>query len=84
MTFRETCDKLALMVAEEAIESAKSAQERLDALKVLTGYLSAVQRAKPPDPPAAGNGFAAFEKLLAKEVPDDDAAAGEAGLRAGS
>ena len=83
MTFRETCDRLALVVAQEALEGSKTAQERLDALKVLTGYLSAVQRAKPTGPPPAENGFAAFATLLAREDPDDDADAGEAGVRAG-
>ena len=84
MTFRETCDRLALMVAQEALEESNSAQERLDALKVLTGYLSAIQRAKPSDPPPAENGFAAIATIMAqREAPDDDADAGEAGVRAG-
>ena len=84
MTLRETCDRLALLVAQDALEGTKTAQERLDALTGLTGYLSAIQRAKPSDPLPAANGFAAIATMLAqKDEPDDDADAGEAGVRAG-
>ena len=53
-SFREKLDALAAIVADEGVQDGRQYHERLDALKVLVAYYTAVSKGKKPEDEPGG------------------------------
>lgn len=73
MTLQTDCAALASTIAKKAQEEATPLAERIDALRALTGYFSAVQKAKGGDPPAdEAGGFNFADGIEAPPAPEPE------------
>ena len=80
MTLRSECDTLASRIAQKAADKDTPLEQSVDALKALTGYFSAVQKAREPsEEEPEGFNFEAGLTAFAEEPQDG----GKTELRAG-